>query len=74
MPVTHVVFLFIFLPLCLAGYYGIELVAEKWKFIGKIRLRDVFLCLASIGFYACAGIRDAGGLGYLVLFSRKCRK
>ena len=68
MPVTHVVFLFIFLPLCLAGYYGIELVAEKWKFIGKIRLRDVFLCLASIGFYACAGIRDAFFLiGYSLL-------
>ena len=59
MPVTHVVFVFVFLPCCLAGYYGIEAAARKWKGIERLRLKDIFLCMASIGFYACAGIRDA---------------
>ena len=59
MPVTHVVFIFVFLPCCLAGYYGIEAAARKWKGIERLRLKDIFLCMASIGFYACAGIRDA---------------
>ena len=68
MPFTHLVFLFVFLPLCLAGYYGIELIGWKWKTLQTLRMKDLFLWIASLGFYACAGIRDAFFLvGYSIL-------
>ncbi len=59
MAVTQIVFIFVFLPCCLAGYYGLALAEWKWKKIEAYRLKDLFLCAAGIGFYACAGIRDA---------------
>lgn len=55
MGFTTPIFVFAFLPLCLITYYGVRAI-EKLGRIGrwfeKIRLHDVLLAIAGMGFYA----------------------
>lgn len=60
---TNFIFLFVFFPLCVAGYlvlWGIQKKAGKMMQIG-----DIFLILASLGFYGWARLE---GILYLCIY------
>lgn len=58
MGFTSVVFVFIFFPACIAGYYLSLCMERKIACFKRIRISDWILVLVSIAFYACSGVSD----------------
>lgn len=58
MAFTTNIFLFVFLPICLSGYYLVHL-------FKRIKLNNIYLILVSLVFYAWAGIDKAA---YMIIF------
>ncbi|MDM8212007.1 MBOAT family O-acyltransferase [Mediterraneibacter glycyrrhizinilyticus] len=67
MVFTSLIFMFVFSPICITGYYLLIWVQKKLETVRRFRLPDVFLTLASIGFYGWAGMNDLLGLCIFVV-------
>ena len=67
MAFTTTVFLFIFFPLCLAGYYIIKLLDKRNKKLADI-FSSIYLILVSIAFYAYGGLNGAILFIFYILF------
>lgn len=67
MAFTTVVFLFVFFPICIAGYYIIKLLEKRNKKLADI-FSSIYLILVSVFFYACAGLDAALLFVFYVLF------
>lgn len=64
MAFTNFIFLFVFFPLCIGGYLILWFIQRKFK-KENLRFCDIFLVLASPGFYGWAGLQS---LLYLCLY------
>ena len=68
MAFTSSIFLFVFFPLCLGGYYLAAGVERGVAALRRLRLPDLFLVCASMVFYAWAAFDGALWLvGYVLL-------
>lgn len=67
MNFTSSIFLFAFFPVCIAGFYVLKLIEDKFFKIRRFRLCDLFLVLASVGFYGWAGLNDLVGLCIFII-------
>lgn len=65
MSFTSLIFFFVFFPLCLAVYYCAELLSRKSGVFSRLRIKDIVLIIASLGFYGWAGINN---ILFFVLF------
>lgn len=68
MAFTSLIFFFIFFPVCLLGYYGVEFIGNKWERVEEYRIKDIILVLFSVGFYGWACLDDIFFLVVYVVF------
>ena len=62
MVFTSLIFLFVFFPICIAGYFFLMWIQNKSEVVRRLRVSDFFLTFASICFYGWAGMKDLVGL------------
>lgn len=72
MAFTSLIFLFAFFPLCVAGYYFIYFFIERKRKAAKFYAENLFLIIASLGFYAWANIDSAVKLCFYVVLIWIC--